>query len=184
VEPSFVYLLPTRSFFDCLPKCCQLALLQALVGRRLDGLGDRSTRFPIRTHSRECDCRTKAGPAASFNNRYIFDELDANKVSNLLDDGVSILIRKGSGEMRDPRKPNCEVDVRKAELITCVECADKSMNRQRTQKVIKGGFVQIKGSVSISGGPTWYGKGCKMTKMERTACLLKRSRKRLKSGRT
>lgn len=135
MQSSFVYLLPTRSLLDGLPECRQLALLQALVGRRLDGLiGGHSVGFPIRTHPREFNGGTHASPAACFGDRYIFDEFGTNQTFNLFNDAVSIFARKGAGEMRDPRKPYREVDIREAELITCIEDENESTNHQRMQK--------------------------------------------------
>ena len=118
VQPSFVYLLPAGSFLDGLPKCCKPALSRTLVSRRLDCLIDRSVAFPFRTHPRGLHRGVQAGPAACFDYGYILCEMSANQSLDLLDDAVSGLVRNGSREMRNPREPNCEVDVRETELIT------------------------------------------------------------------
>ena len=118
MQPGFVYLLPTGSLLDSLPKRSKPTLSRALVGRRLDGLGGRSIAFPFRTNPWEFHSGVQASSTACFGDRDIFRELGANKTLNLLDDTVPSFIRKGSGEMRDPREPNRKVDVRKTELIT------------------------------------------------------------------
>lgn len=116
VQPSFVYLLPAGSFLDGLPKCREPALSRALVSRRLDCLVDRSVAFSFGT--RELHGGVQAGSTACLDDGDIFREVGTDQNLDLLDDAVSGLVRKGSRDMRNPRKPNCEVDIRKTELIT------------------------------------------------------------------
>ena len=56
--------------------------------------------------------------------------------------------------MCDPRKPNCEVDIRETELITYIEYADESIISSKETEPIREVFSN-QASVSISGGPVW-----------------------------